>query len=109
MSEIPRINERVPSLMPDGHWIDNHDSEVWIKDGKYHRTDGPAAITMMGSKSWFKNGKRHRNDGPAIVFANGGGIRWYLNGDYYYHFEHWLEANDEISDSKKLFLKLKYG
>ena len=93
--------------MPDGHWIDTYDREVWIKDGKYHRDDGPAVIYCDGSKEWFQHGVYHRADGPASIFKDGT-KHWGLNGTDY-SFERWLDVNNEITDGKKLFLKLKYG
>jgi O-antigen ligase len=47
--------------------------EVWRKDGKPHRADGPAIIERDGvtgiviRESWCKDGKLHRTDGPAHI------------------------------------------
>ena len=52
------------------------------KDGKLHRSDGPARIWADGSKEWYINGKLHRTDGPARIWANG--IKeWWINNTYY--------------------------
>ena len=107
MTKIPRINEINPCYMPDGHWFDSDGDEVWIKDGKYHREDGPATISPIWGKRWRQHGHFHRVDGPAIIWDDGF-VEWYYNGNAYL-FDEWLEANDYITDSQKVFLKLKYG
>jgi len=48
----------------------------WVKNGKFHRVDGPAIEDNNGDKFWFKENNRHRIDGPAIEWA-GGGKKWY--------------------------------
>ena len=84
MTEVPRIDEWNPTNIPDGHWIDGIGDEVWIKDGNYYRTDGPAIISTYGEMEWCL-------DGVA------------------YTFDDWLKYNTYITDKQKLFLKLKYG
>ena len=108
MTEIPRIDEYDPAVIPDGHWIDKWGDEVWVKDGKWHREDGPAFINTHGVEIWYKEGKQHHADGPALV-TPGGKYHWFLNDRGYADFEKWLAANDEITDKQKVFLKLKYG
>lgn len=44
---------------------------AWCKNGKYHRTDGPAVEYPGRSKSWHVDGLRHRTDGPALEWSNG--------------------------------------
>jgi hypothetical protein len=51
----------------------------WIVDGEYHHTDGPSSEWCDGSKAWHVNGLRHRTDGPAIEHANGD-KEWWVNG-----------------------------
>jgi hypothetical protein len=51
----------------------------WHKNGKLHRTDGPAIEHASGNKYWYKNGSFHRKDGPAIEYKNGSKY-WYKNG-----------------------------
>lgn len=36
-------------------------------------------INSIGTKRWIKNGRKHRTDGPAIEYANGN-RGWYLDG-----------------------------
>jgi hypothetical protein len=33
------------------------DAKVWMEDGKAHRTDGPAVITVDGIERWYIQGK----------------------------------------------------
>jgi hypothetical protein len=53
--------------------------KVWWVNGKLHRTDGPACEWTDGKKEWHVDGKRHRTDGPAIEWADGSKW-WYVNG-----------------------------
>ena len=85
MTDLPRINEFHPSVIPDGHWIDCDGWEVGVKNGKYHRIDGPAIISTYGD------------------------IDWFLNGEWYRTFAEWLRDNDEITDEQRVMLKLEYG
>ena len=85
MISIPHIDDYTPELIPDGQWIDSCGDEVWIKDGK-----------------------RHRIDGPAIIYINGE-LEWCLNGYYYFSFDEWLEENNEITEEQRVMLKLEYG
>jgi len=67
--------------------------EMWVKDGKIHRSDGaPADIeysefNRMISESWYTDGKLHRIDGPAVIgyFVTGQVQyeRWYKDGAYH--------------------------
>jgi len=61
-----------------GILIDIFDQTFWVKNGKYHREDGPAVDGALGVEWWIK-GKLHREDGPAIVFKDGHG-EWFLHG-----------------------------
>jgi hypothetical protein len=60
------------------------DGTIWYKNknGKLHRTDGPAFEHTSGTKSWWINGVRHREDGPATIYSNGY-ERYYLNDKKY--------------------------
>ena len=62
--------------------IDNNDSKWWLLNGKFHRTDGPAAEHADGTKFWYINDKLHRTDGPAVEHADGD-KRWYIHGIHY--------------------------
>ena len=52
---------------------------MFLKDGKYHREDGPAIIFEDGTRCWALNGLYHRVGGPAIETAEGY-CDWFLNG-----------------------------
>ena len=68
--------------------IDEYGDKVWrLKNGQYHREDGPAIEYADGTKFWFLNGKRHRKDGPAIEYASGYKA-WYINGEELTEDEH---------------------
>ena len=84
MTDIPHLSINDPSGMPDGHWIDKDGDEVWVKDGRWHRLDGPAIIYSNGETDWFLN-------------------------DRSYSFERWLALNDEITEEQRVMLKLEYG
>lgn len=66
--------------------------ETWMKDGKYHRDDGPAQIEYFRNgkvyiESWFKDGNKHRIGGPSATqyYANGTIRRcvWRVDGKYH--------------------------
>lgn len=57
-------------------------TKVWYKEGKYHRTDGPAIEWLNGTKLWYIEDKRHRLDGPAIEWSDGS-KEWWIEGTYY--------------------------
>ena len=84
MTDVPRIDESLPGEMLDGHWIDADGWEVCVKNGRYHREDGPAVIYPNGETNWFINGIE-------------------------YILDDWLETNNKITDSQKVLIKLKYG
>jgi hypothetical protein len=62
---------------PAIEWADGG-REWWI-DNKRHRTDGPACEWINGSKSWYAGGERHRTDGPACEWADGS-REWWADG-----------------------------
>ncbi len=49
----------------------------WIKNGKYHREDGPSAVWKDGTRGWHINGKLHRTEGPALEFVDS--KQWFIN------------------------------
>ena len=52
----------------------------YLKDGCFHRIDGPARVSADGYKSWWVNGKLHRIGGPAIEDADGTKT-WFVDGN----------------------------
>ena len=49
-------------------------------EGLRHRIGGPAIIYPNGTKLWMQNGIYHRTDGPAIERREGYVCYWYING-----------------------------
>jgi hypothetical protein len=42
------------------------------KDGKLHRTDGPAMVRVDGYQAWYEHGLLHRGGGkPAVTYSDG--------------------------------------
>jgi hypothetical protein len=64
----------------------NKDGVFYFKDGKLHRTDGPAYEGTNGDKEWYIDGKLHRTDGPAYERADGSKW-WYVDGMQYFKKE----------------------
>lgn len=62
------------------------DRIIFLKNGEYHREDGPAIECLDGAKYWFKEGERHRIDGPANEHMSGA-KGWYVNGIEYSFFK----------------------
>lgn len=85
-------------------------SKEWWKNGKLHRTDGPAIEWKDYGKEWHVNGVLHRTDGPAIEFENGSKI-WCVNGklhrtngpaiEHYDGMKEWWEHGKFIRNEKK--------
>jgi len=44
-----------------------------------HRNDGPAVLSVDGSRFWFRHGEYHREDGPAVINKHGEEV-YYLDG-----------------------------
>lgn len=56
----------------------SHDGNVyWLRNGDYHRVDGPAVIYRDGSEQWCINGELHRDGGPAIIDVDGHREWWW--------------------------------
>jgi hypothetical protein len=58
-------------------------AKYWLQNGKYHRLNGPAYETPDGHKEWCQDGKVHRADGPAIEYANGN-VRYFIDDEETY-------------------------
>ena len=119
------------SRLPDGYWRLPEGNRVWIKDGKYHRTDGPALVCASNETLiYYQHGKYHRDDGPALVCASNEVLIYYQHGKHHrddgpayidrrgqewwlnnkcYTFSEWVEANDKMTGEQKVMLKLMYG
>lgn len=85
----------------NGRFVNKDGVIFWLKDGQYHREDGPAVETSDGAIYWYIHDKLHREDGSAMITKNGkywliegqnhredgpavekadGTKEWYLNG-----------------------------
>lgn len=78
-----------------GHcFIEGIRVELFFKDGKTHREDGPARIyTDTNSMEWWVDGIRHRLDGPAVFFTspyNGNNLYYYIDGEPYKEQDYWI-------------------
>lgn len=67
--------------------------QVWRLNGKPHREDGPALISLNGDYEYYKNGILHNDKGPASMhysYVHTGrkgnvpvkNYRWYLHGEH---------------------------
>ncbi len=65
--------------LPDGSYIDSHGDVCYVKDGEFHREDGPARERSNGGKWWYRHGKLHRDGGPAVERADGH-KEWWVDG-----------------------------
>ncbi len=77
------------------------------KDGKFHRTDGPASIAEWGSCEWHIHGEFHREDGPALHQENPAdlsGREYYLYGEQLKHYKHAEITNCNDIDQLKNYL-----
>jgi hypothetical protein len=72
VSDIDISMEPVKRVCESGH-------QEWHINGKRHRTDGPAFISVYGSQAWYINGRCHRTDGPAVIRVKGT-QHWWING-----------------------------
>ena len=83
--------------------VEYDDISYYIKGTKtLHREDGPAFISMSGTREWWINGKIHRDDGPAKEYRTGK-KEWYLNGQYFDSKESWFEALTEEQKIKAFY------
>ena len=80
-------------------WADG--SKEWYINDKLHREDGPAIIDADGYKAWYINGKLHRTDGPAAIWSDGI-HEWWINDTYYGNGDkppqEWLDAGGKYED-----------
>jgi hypothetical protein len=79
--EVIYSTEEYPAVPSTGSWCHTwtNGEQLWYKEGKLHRLDGPAITYADGIQEWYKEGKLHRLAGPAIIYANGGQY-WYVEG-----------------------------
>jgi hypothetical protein len=73
-------------------------------------TDVRCCTTSNGSEIWFKNKKIHRDDGPAVVRPKDNYIAYYVNGKPCSIVE-WFDAvgHKNLTDKELTFFLLKYN
>jgi hypothetical protein len=71
-----------PILEDSKFVIDANGDKFWMKDGKLHRTNGPAVEYKKGGKEWHINGVLCRDNGPAIERSDGGKV-WVKDGKFH--------------------------
>lgn len=80
------------------------DRKMWEKDcfGLFHVIDNEFQF-------WIKNGMYHRIDGPALIYASDdSGESWYIDGKNYGNNKEFQDAA-RLSDEDMAVLILKYG
>jgi hypothetical protein len=99
-SEIPAYFTGI-AIYPNG-------AKQWLKEGKFHRHDGPAMEWLDGSKEWWVEGKLHKENSPACEYVDGHKEWWvrdkrhrldgpaieYVNGSK----EWWVEGKQHRED-----------
>jgi len=59
-----------------------------------------------GTQMWYKNGKRHREDGPALIWYDGTQM-WWLNSRLYSKEAYYQELHKRgIITEQELFIEL---
>jgi hypothetical protein len=73
-------------------------------------TSSKCCVMSNGSEIWMKNKKLHREDGPAIVRTRDNYSAYYLEGRQL-SFEHWFNevGRTHITGKKLTYFLLKYN
>lgn len=73
-------------LVGDYVMYDERGRQIWYRNGKIHRDNGPAITYPDGMREeWYHDGLLHRLDGPAASYDEQGIYIWYLNGIIHRH------------------------
>lgn len=74
------ISSRVDDMIMNGYGVTITSRKIiWTKNGKIHRSDGPAVESIDGGCKWYRNGLPHRRDGPAEITSTGK-MLYYIDG-----------------------------
>lgn len=107
----PILMSGAPLHLADGIYIDNDDDIFYIKDGDFHREDGPAVIGKNGYhnyQAYYINGERHRIDGPAVTYHDGS-VEWWANGKAFWDIDDWAKHIGIFDTDEFVLMKLEYG
>jgi len=63
---------------------------IYVENGEFHRTDGPAIDWLTGLSAWHRHGKLHRTDGPAVQYLEK--TEYWIDGEGYYDMEEYKIA-----------------
>ncbi len=107
-------NER---KLSDGSYVDKNDNICYIKNGEFHREDGPAITQSDGTTIWCLNGKKHREYGPAVE-STSGYKAWYEDGklhkingpaviDYNGNEEWWIDGEKTTKEAAEEYKSIK--
>lgn len=66
---------------------------------RYHREGGPAIEGKNGSSAYYKYGMLHNLEGMAVVYPNGCGGEYWIEGIQYHSSEKWAKKVAEIKDT----------
>ena len=89
----------------------SNSAKGWYFEGKLHRLDGPAVENINEWKEWWVDGKRHRLDGPAVERSDGSKF-WYVNNIRLSkkNFDNWVENNGtDWNEEIEIMFKLSYS
>ncbi len=67
-----------PAIIHSSH-LNHSDGCEWYFNGQLHRDNGPAVISEEKGLSWYKHGKLHRLNGPAYIWYKSI-KKWYVDG-----------------------------
>jgi hypothetical protein len=70
------------------HSYDSYGNQIYYKDKKRHRIDGPAFICVDGSQSYWINNKLHRVGGAALIWAYHRPPEYWIDGKQVTELEH---------------------
>jgi hypothetical protein len=89
--------------------IFNNGRQEWWIEGKRHRINEPAVISADGRQEWYFEGKLHRIDGPARLWVNGN-HEWWKEGNYLGYDEHgfWMLWNRLTTNEQENLTLLKF-
>ena len=91
------------NLKLTGIFQDDNNAIHYIRNGKFHREDGPASEFPNGTKWWFWNNLRHNSTGPAIVWYDGSTALFYY-GERAYDYKMFWDPNWRKIVEAKVFL-----